>query len=309
MMVALKPAENWREMLPEVEGRYEFDAPLAPLTWFRVGGPADVLYRPANVLDLCHFLRNCPVDVPKLFIGVGSNLLIRDGGFRGIVIRLGKPFASIRVSGDRMIVGGGALDITVANMARDHGLGGLEFLRGIPGSIGGAIAMNAGAYGRDMSDILESATFIMPDGSYRVLASFELRMSYRHAEIPPGAVLVEATLKGEPADKDVIQAEMNRIVQEREDSQPLRTRTGGSTFKNPEGGKAWQLIDKAGCRGQTRGGAQVSPKHTNFLLNHGDATAKDIEYLGEEVRQTVFEKTGVMLEWEIRRVGVKEEAQ
>jgi len=308
-MAALKPAANWRDALPDVEGRYEFDVSLAPLTWFRVGGPADVVYRPANVLDLCQFLRNCPADVPKLFIGVGSNLLIRDGGFRGIVIRLGKPFASIRISGDRLVVGGGALDITVANAARDHGLGGLEFLRGIPGSIGGAVAMNAGAYGRDMSDILESATFIMPDGSYRVLAAFELHMTYRHARIPEGAVLVEATLKGTPSDKEVIQAEMNRIVQEREESQPLRTRTGGSTFKNPEGAKAWQLIDKAGCRGRSRGGAQVSPKHTNFLLNHGDATAKDIEYLGEEVRQTVFEHSGVMLDWEIRRVGEKEASE
>ncbi|MGD8327659.1 MAG: UDP-N-acetylmuramate dehydrogenase [Sphingomonadales bacterium] len=309
MMAAHKPPVDWREQLPDVEGRYEFDAPLAPLTWFRVGGPADVLYRPANVLDLCRFLRECPEGVPKLFIGIGSNLLIRDGGFRGIVIRLGKPFATIRAAGDRLIVGGGALDITVANAARDHSLGGMEFLRGIPGSIGGAVAMNAGAYGRDMSDILESVTLVMPDGSYKVLAAFELRMSYRTAHLPAGAVIVEATLKGEAADKDEIQAEMDRIVQEREDSQPLRTRTGGSTFKNPEGAKAWELIDKANCRGLTRGGAQVSPKHCNFLLNHGEATAKDIEYLGEEVRQAVFEKTGVMLDWEIRRVGEREVSQ
>lgn len=305
-MMSAATVTDWRDNLPDVDGRIELDAPLAPLTWFRVGGSADVLFRPANIADLCRFLRSFNQDVPKTFIGIGSNMLIRDGGVRGVVIRLGKPFSSIRVVGEKILAGGGALDVTVAAAARDHGLGGLEFLRGIPGSIGGAIAMNAGAYGRDISDVLESATLVMPDGSYQVFDNALFRFAYRKAQIPEAAVIVEAVLKGTPKDRDDIQAEMDRIVQEREESQPLRTRTGGSTFKNPAGKKAWELIDMAGCRGLALGGAQISEKHCNFLLNTGDATASDLEDLGEKVRDRVRESFGVELEWEIRRLGERE---
>lgn len=303
MMNARAIPESLLDRLPAVRGSYEVDAPLASLTWFRVGGAGDVLYRPADVADLASFLRDVPRDIPLTVIGIGSNLLIRDGGVRGVVIRLGKAFGKITLAGERLTVGGGALDITVASVARDNGLGGLEFLRGIPGSIGGAVAMNAGAYGREIADIFESATILLPGGQHMILKREDMDFAYRRAHLPHGAIIIEAVLRGEPRDKTLIQAEMDRIVAEREESQPLRTRTGGSTFKNPDGHKAWQLIDQAGCRGLTRGGAQMSPKHCNFMLNLGDATAADLEDLGDEVRTRVLAKTGIRLEWEIRRIG------
>jgi UDP-N-acetylmuramate dehydrogenase len=303
MMPARRDSTHLRDRLPEARGRYETDAPLAGYSWFRVGGPAEVLYHPADAEDLAHFLSACPPHVALTVIGVGSNLLVRDGGVEGVVIRLGKAFSRIKVEGTRLRVGAGALDITVANKARDHGLAGLEFLRGVPGSIGGAVAMNAGAYGREMADVLVEATILDRAGERHVLPAADLGFAYRQAALPQGSVVIEAVLAGAPGDGAAIQAEMDRIAAAREESQPLRTRTGGSTFKNPPGHKAWVLIDQAGGRGLSRGGAQVSPKHCNFLINTGAARAADLEALGEELRQRVKQKTGIDLEWEIRRIG------
>lgn len=290
---------------PGLRGRAEAGGSLADFIWFRTGGPAEWLVRPADVADLSALLAALPADVPVWTVGVGSNLIVRDGGVPGVTIRLPKALATVGIEADGHVrAGAAAMGITVASAARDAGIAGLEFLRGIPGTVGGAVRMNAGAYGRDVADILIEATIVHRDGRIEMLPAAALGYSYRHSSLPDGAVVVEALFRGRPGDPAAIGAEMDRIAAEREASQPLRSRTGGSTFKNPDGHKAWALIDAAGCRGLTLGGAQVSEKHCNFLLNLGDATGADIEALGEEVRRRVKAATGVELEWEIRRVGV-----
>ncbi len=291
--------------LPPLRGTAEANASLADFIWFRTGGPAEWLVRPADLDDLAQFLKALPMDVPVLPVGVGSNLIVRDGGVPGVVIRLPKTFAAVSVDGDIVTAGGAAMGITVASAARDAGLAGMEFLRGIPGTVGGAVRMNAGAYGREMADILIDVTIVTRTGDIVTLPAADLHYSYRHSELPDGAVVVAARLRGTPGDPVAITAEMDRIAAEREASQPLRSRTGGSTFRNPPGDKAWRLVDAAGCRGLRRGGAQVSEKHCNFLLNTGDATSADIEALGDEVRDRVKAATGVELIWEIERVGRK----
>jgi len=285
-------------------GKLEPGASLADFIWFRTGGPAEYLVRPADVDDLSAFLKAIDPAVPVMPVGVGSNLIVRDGGVAGVVVRLPKSFAKVSVVDGRVRAGGAAMGITVASAARDAGVAGLEFLRGIPGTVGGAVRMNAGAYGRDASDILIEATLCLRDGTVDVWPAAKLGYSYRHSALPAGAIVVEALFAGTPGDPAVIGAEMDRIAAEREASQPLRSRTGGSTFKNPEGHKAWALVDAAGCRGLRRGDAQVSEKHCNFLLNLGSASSAEIEALGEEVRARVLAHSGVTLEWEIQRVGV-----
>ena len=291
------------ESLPEVRGKLEENAPLSRYTWFGTGGPADILFRPADAVDLADFLADLPADVPITVIGLGSNLLVRDGGIPGVVIRLGKAFGAIEADGDHVFVGAGAVDIAVASAARDVGIAGLEFLRGIPGSIGGALAMNAGAYGREMKDIVVSATALDRTGIHHKLALEDFEYRYRSSAVPPDWIFTSAALRGWPGEAAEIAARMTEIADAREDSQPLRTRTGGSTFKNPDGARAWELIDRAGCRGLAIGDAQVSEKHCNFLINRGRATSDDLEALGEEVRRRVAEETGVSLEWEIKRIG------
>ena len=291
--------------LPPMAGRIEAGASLADFIWFRTGGPAEWLARPADVADLSAFLAALDPAVPVMAVGVGSNLIVRDGGVAGVVVRLPKSFAKVTIEPDgRVRAGAAAMGITAASAARDAGIAGLEFLRGIPGTVGGAVRMNAGAYGRDVSDILVEATLVRRDGTVETWAADRLAYTYRHSAVPADAVVVEALFRGAPGDPAAIGAEMDRIAAEREASQPLRSRTGGSTFKNPPGEKAWALVDRAGCRGLVRGGAQVSEKHCNFLLNTGGATSADIEALGEEVRARVKAATGVTLEWEIARVGV-----
>tara|TARA_R110002096_G_scaffold301525_5_gene496467 strand:- start:4308 stop:5240 length:933 start_codon:yes stop_codon:yes gene_type:complete len=296
-----------KDALPRVRGKIAAEASLNTLTWFRVGGPADILFTPEDVADLADFLRQIPADLPILPLGVGSNLLIRDGGVAGAVIRFGKKFSEITLQGDELVVGAGAPDIAVAGAARDAGLAGLEFLRGIPGTIGGAVKMNAGAYGAELADILISADVMDRTGTLTTLTAADLDFSYRHSALPEGYMCLSVRLKGKPGNKATIAARMQEIADAREESQPLRTRTGGSTFKNPDGVKAWALIDGAGCRGLTIGGAMVSEKHCNFLINTGSATADDIERLGEEVRRRVMNNSGVDLVWEIRIVGRKAE--
>lgn len=287
-----------------VRGRITAGAMLAPLVWFKSGGPADILFEPADVADLQGFLR---ADTRTTIwpLGLGSNLIVRDGGVRGTTVRLGKAFAAISVEGLTLKCGAGAPGIAVASAARDKGVAGLEFLRGIPGTVGGAVRMNAGAYGREVADVLISADVVLRSGELRTVRSEELAYSYRHSELPEGAIVVSATFAGVPGSPAIIGAEMDRIAAEREASQPLRSRTGGSTFKNPDGHKAWALIDAAGCRGMRHGNAQVSEKHCNFLLNIGSATSADIEALGEQVRERVKAHSGLTLEWEIQRVGEK----
>ena len=299
-----KPMTHLIERLPTVRGEYRADAPVAQLTWFRVGGPAEVLFRPADEADLVDFLSGLPGDVPVTVLGVGSNTLIRDGGVPGVVIRLGKGFADARVDGDRVIAGAGALDVTVAATAQRAGLTGLEFLSGIPGTVGGALRMNAGAYGSEIRDVLVSARAVDPLGHARTLAADEMALGYRHCGVPEDWIFTSAVLRARPGDPATIAQAMADIRDAREETQPRRVRTGGSTFANHEGRRAWQLIDAAGCRGLRIGGAQVSEKHCNFLLNTGDATAADIEALGEEVRRRVLATSGVELRWEIRQVGV-----
>jgi UDP-N-acetylmuramate dehydrogenase len=293
--------------LPPLRGSAEAAASLADFIWFRTGGPAEWLVRPADVDDLAAFVAALDPAVPLFPVGVGSNLIVRDGGVPGVTVRLPKSFAKVSIEpGNRVRAGAAAMGITVASAARDAGISGLEFLRGIPGTIGGAVRMNAGAYGRDTSDILIEVTIVTRDGAIETWPAGRLGYTYRHSELPEGAIVVEALFEGAPGDPAAIGAEMDRIAAEREASQPLRSRTGGSTFKNPDGDKAWRLIDAAGCRGLRRGDAQVSEKHCNFLLNLGAASSSDIEALGEEVRRKVKDKTGVTLEWEIQRVGVPE---
>jgi UDP-N-acetylmuramate dehydrogenase len=294
-----------RTAVPEIDGSIESLASLADFIWFRTGGPADWLVKPKDVEDLSRFLGELDPSVPVMPVGVGSNLIVRDGGVPGVVVRLPKSLAQVTVEpGNRIRAGAGAMGITVASKARDAGIAGLEFMRGIPGTTGGAVRMNAGAYGREVADILVEATVVLRDGTVETWPRERFGYTYRHSETPEGAVVVEAVLQGVPGDSKAIGAEMDRIAEEREASQPLRSRTGGSTFKNPPGTKAWKLIDEAGCRGLTIGDAQVSEKHCNFLLNLGNASSAEIEALGEEVRRRVFEKSGVTLEWEIQRVGV-----
>ena len=294
------------EKLPDVRGKLTQHAPLAKLVWFKAGGAADWLFEPADVDDLCAFVRDLDPSVPLLPLGLGSNLIVRDGGVPGVTIRLGKSFAKIETSGDHTLhCGAGAHGVLIASTARDNGIAGLEFLRGIPGTLGGFVRMNGGAYGRETADVLVDCDVVLRDGSLKKLPVAELGYTYRHSQLPEGAVVVAARLKGEAGDPEQIGAEMERIAQAREESQPVRTKTGGSTFKNPPGEKAWQLVDAAGCRGMMRGGAQVSEKHTNFLINTGTATSADIEQLGEDVRAKVRANSGVELEWEIQRVGRK----
>ncbi|HYB08756.1 MAG TPA: UDP-N-acetylmuramate dehydrogenase [Alphaproteobacteria bacterium] len=297
------------ERLPPVRGRLTENAPLDRITWFRVGGAAEVMFRPADREDLAAFLAAKPVDVPVTVIGVGSNLLVRDGGVPGVVIRLGREFAGIEVEGTRLRAGAGALDLNVALSAAEAGLAGLEFLSGIPGTIGGALRMNAGAYGREIKDALVEAEAIDLAGHLHRLPLSALGLSYRHCAAPEDWIFTGALLQAAPGDRSSIAKRMQEIQSAREDSQPIRSRTGGSTFANPDGAdpagrKAWQLIDKAGCRGLRCGGAMVSEKHCNFLINVGGATAADLEALGEEVRLRVCETSGVKLRWEIRIVGV-----
>jgi UDP-N-acetylmuramate dehydrogenase len=296
------------DRLPPVRGRYTPDAPLAPITWFRVGGAAEVLFRPADEADLAAFLANRPADIPVTVIGVGSNVIVRDGGVPGVVVRLGRAFAAVDVTvdatGDVVTAGAAALDLTVALTARDAGRGGLEFLSGIPGTIGGAVRMNAGAYGREIKDVAIDARALDATGNSHVLDAAALGFAYRQSALPADWIVVSVRLGAVADDPAAIQARIAAIRDERQASQPVKARTGGSTFANPTGGKAWQLIDAAGCRGLVRGDAQVSEKHCNFLINRGNATAADVEGLGEEVRRRVFETTGVRLEWEIRRLGV-----
>jgi UDP-N-acetylmuramate dehydrogenase len=303
MMAAQRSVERLIDRLPPVRGRLTENAPLAPVTWFRVGGAAEVMFRPADVDDLMEFLAAKPSDVPMTVIGVASNLLVRDGGVPGVVVRLGRGFVEVKVDGTTVVAGTGALDLNVALACREAGVAGLEFLSGIPGTIGGGLRMNAGAYGREMKDVLASAAALDPRGRRHVLAPAEMRLSYRHCGVPEDWIFVEARFEGEPGDAAAIGRRMAEIQQQREASQPTRARTGGSTFANPPGHKAWQLIDAAGCRGLKRGGAMVSEKHANFLINTGDATAADLEGLGEEVRRRVFEASGIALDWEIRRIG------
>ena len=302
MMALATSTPHLIDRLPRPRGRLTADAALGPQTWFRAGGPAEVLFRPADVEDLATFMAGLPSDVPVTVLGVGSNILVRDGGVRGVVIRLLRGFTGISVEGHEILAGAGALDLNVALTARDHALAGLEFLSGIPGTIGGALRMNAGAYEGDLAQVLVSAEAVDRSGKVHVVPAPALDFSYRHSEAPADWIFTSARLRAVPGDQLAIARRIAEIDAARTDSQP-RSRTGGSTFVNPPGRKAWQLIDQAGCRGLRIGAAQVSEKHCNFLLNTGEATAGDIEGLGEEVRRRVREKTGVQLEWEIRRIG------
>jgi UDP-N-acetylmuramate dehydrogenase len=290
--------------MPQVRGKLTFNAPLAPLVWFKSGGNAEWLFEPKDEQDLVDFLRELDPSIPVMALGLGSNLIVRDGGVPGVVIRLGKAFAKIeRIDEATLRCGGGASGILVSSTARDAGIAGLEFLRGIPGTVGGFVRMNGGAYGREVGDILVSAKLALRTGEVVEWPANKFGYTYRHSEVSPGAVVIEATFRGAPGDPEAIGAEMDAIARAREESQPLRSRTGGSTFKNPAGHKAWALIDAAGCRGLRQGDAQVSEKHCNFLLNLGSATSAEIEALGEEVRRRVEAKTHINLEWEIQRVG------
>lgn len=297
---------DWYDQLPNVRGRYAPNARLAEQTWFRVGGPAEVLFRPADETDLAHFLESRPRQLPVTVIGAGSNLLVRDRGISGIVIRLGRGFSDIRIDGDLVHVGAGCLDRTVSLTCRDAGVGGLEFLVGIPGTIGGAVRMNAGAYGQEIKDILVYANVLDPQGGRHRLTREGLQMTYRHTSFQDGWIVTDVVLRGVSGqDPSEIGKSIDGILEEREATQPTRGRTGGSTFKNPEPEKAWKLIDAAGCRGLKIGDAQVSEKHCNFLLNLDQATANDLESLGEEVKHRVYKTSGVCLDWEIVKVGVK----
>ena len=290
--------------LPPVRGTYAENAPLKDLVWFRAGGNAEILFRPADADDLATFLYARPADLRVTVIGVGSNLLVRDGGIPGVVIRLPAAFGRITVDGTRIRAGAAALDAAVARAAADAGIAGLEFLRGVPGTVGGALRMNAGCYGRELKDVFVEATAIDGQGNRHVLTASDMGFSYRKSAVPEDWIFVEAILEGTPDTPETVRVRMNALVEQREATQPVKSKTGGSTFKNPPGHKAWALIDEAGCRGLTRGDAQVSEKHCNFLINTANASAADLEALGEEVRARVKAKSGVTLEWEIKRVGV-----
>jgi UDP-N-acetylmuramate dehydrogenase len=290
-------------VLPPVRGRYRAQVPLAPRTWLRVGGPAEVVFQPADAADLAIFLEGRPAEVGVTPIGVASNLLVRDGGLEGVVLRFSGPLAEIDVDDERLRVGAGATDRMIAIQAMKAGLSGLEFLIGIPGTLGGAVRMNAGAFGGETAEVVERVVALDPAGRRHELAAAELGFGYRHSALPADWIVVGAVLRATPGDPRAIEARMRAIKAERDASQPLHVATGGSTFKNPPGHKAWQLIDAAGCRGLRHGRAMVSDKHCNFLINTGGATAAEIEELGERVRERVQEHSGIALEWEIHRVG------
>jgi UDP-N-acetylmuramate dehydrogenase len=290
--------------LPQLRGRLLANESLAPLTWFRVGGPAQALFMPEDEADLAYLLANLPAEILVTVVGLGSNLIVRDGGIAGVVIRLGRGFSDIKVEGERIRTGTAVPDVRVAQAAQKAGLAGLAFLRGIPGAIGGALRMNGGAYGRETKDTLIEARGVDRAGNVRVFTNGDMHYTYRHCGVPDDVIFTEALFAGTPGDPAAIAAEMDKITESREATQPIKSRTGGSTFKNPPGHKAWQLIDAAGCRGLIVGDAQVSEMHCNFLINRGNATAADIETLGETVRKRVNENSGVALEWEIKRIGV-----
>ncbi len=298
-------AERLTELMPALRGRMLAEQPLGPLTWFRVGGPADVLFTPADEADLAYFLSKLPADVPVYPLGVGSNMIVRDGGVRGVVIRLSaKGFGQIAVEGDSHLrAGAAALDKRMAEAAAAANIGGLEFYSGIPGTIGGAITMNAGANGGETKDVLISARGVMRNGTVRTLTHAELAFEYRKSHPPTGFLFTEALFAGRAEAPEAIRRRMAAVQEHRETAQPIREKTGGSTFKNPPGHSAWKLVDAAGCRGLRIGGAEVSKMHCNFLINTGDATAADIEALGDEVRSRVKAHAGVELQWEIKRVG------
>ena len=291
--------------MPSLRGRLLANEPLAPLTWFRVGGPAQVLFMPEDEADLAYFLGKLPADIPVMVVGLGSNLIVRDGGVPGVVIRLGRGFGNVKVEpGERIRAGTAVPDVKVSRTAQEASIAGLAFFRGIPGAIGGALRMNGGAYGRETKDALIEARGVDRAGRVRVFKNADMHYTYRHCGAPDDIIFTEALFQGSPGDAKTIAAEMDKITESREATQPIKSRTGGSTFKNPPGHKAWQLIDAAGCRGFKVGDAQVSEMHCNFLINLGGATAADIETLGETVRQRVKETSGVTLEWEIKRIGV-----
>lgn len=289
---------------PKLRGRLMPNQSLAELTWFRVGGPAQVLFMPEDEADLAYFLGVLPSEVPVTVIGLGSNLIVRDGGIPGVVVRLGRGFSDVTVDGFKITAGPAVPDVKVARAAQEVGIAGLSFLRGIPGAIGGALRMNGGAYGGETKDVLVEARAVDRQGRIHVLTNADMHYTYRHCGAPEDYIFTSATFAGRPGDPAVIAAEMDKITESREATQPIKSRTGGSTFKNPPGHKAWQLIDAAGCRGLIVGGAQVSELHCNFLINLGTATAADIENLGETVRKRVKDKSGVELDWEIKRLGV-----
>jgi UDP-N-acetylmuramate dehydrogenase len=297
--------EDLKAKLPELKGRLSANVPLADITWFRVGGPAQVLFTPADEADLAYFLKRAPSGLPVTVLGLGSNLLVRDGGLPGIVIRLGRGFGTVEAEPDYRVRSGTAVpDVKVARAAAEAGIAGLAFYRGIPGSIGGALRMNAGAHGRETKDVLVETRAVDRHGNVHTLSLADMGLSYRHSSVPDGFILTQALFQGTPGDSAMILREMDEVAEYREKNQPIRERTGGSTFKNPAGSSAWKLIDEAGCRGLRVGGAKVSDMHCNFLINEGGATAEDIERLGETVRARVKSRSGVMLQWEIIRLGV-----
>jgi UDP-N-acetylmuramate dehydrogenase len=303
-MMTVPAVRRLIDRLPPVRGRYRENAPLAPVTWFRVGGPAEVLFRPADVDDLAQFLATRPEDVPVTVLGVGSNVLVRDGGVPGVVIRLGRAFAGLGIDGTDILAGAAAMDVNVARLASTAGIAGLEFLSGVPGTIGGALRMNAGAFGGEVKDVVVAAEALDGDGRRHCLSGGDLGFGYRSSSIPADWVFVCARLRGSFGEAPAIVGRMDEIRKLRERTQPIRVRTGGSTFTNPPGRKAWELIEAAGCRGLTHGDAMVAEKHCNFLINRGSATAADLEALGEEVRRRVLATSGITLHWEIRRLGV-----
>ncbi|MEM6762088.1 MAG: UDP-N-acetylmuramate dehydrogenase [Pseudomonadota bacterium] len=286
-----------------VRGKVAENASLSGFTWFRVGGPADILFTPADEADLAAGLKLIPPEVPVTVFGLASNILVRDGGIDGVVVRLTKGFQNIRVEGETVTVGAAVTDVKAARAAGEAALTGLEFFRGIPGAIGGALKMNAGAYGGETKDCLVSARAVDRNGDVHVLHNADFSFSYRHSDVADDLIFTEATFAGEPGDRDEILAAMDEITTKREATQPVRSRTGGSTFKNPPNRRSWELIDQAGCRGLTIGKAQISKLHCNFMLNLGGASAHELEELGETVRGRVRKKTGVTLEWEIKRIG------
>jgi UDP-N-acetylmuramate dehydrogenase len=293
-----------RAKAPNVRGRLLSNQPLAELTWFRVGGPAQALFMPEDEADLAYLLGMLGTDIPVTVIGLGSNLIVRDGGIRGVTVRLGRGFSDLNIDGLRIIAGAAVPDVKVARAAQEAGIAGLSFMRGIPGAVGGALRMNGGAYGGEIKDVLLSARAVDRAGRVHVLSAADMHYSYRHCGAPEDYIFTAATFQGRAGDRAAIAAEMDKITESRESTQPIKSRTGGSTFKNPPGHKAWQLIDAAGCRGLIVGAAQVSELHCNFLINLGGATAADIETLGETVRQRVKQTSGIDLEWEIKRLGV-----
>jgi UDP-N-acetylmuramate dehydrogenase len=307
-MTCLDNLPALKAQMPRLRGRLIANQPLAELTWFRVGGPAQALFMPEDEQDLSYFLAHLPPEIPVTVIGLGSNLIVRDGGVPGVVIRLGRRFSDITVEeGSRIRAGAAVPDVKVARAAQEAAIAGLSFLRGIPGAIGGALRMNGGAYGSETKDVLVAARSVDRDGRIRSFTLAEMQYTYRHCGVPEDVIFTQALFQGTPGDPAVIGAEMDQITESREATQPIRSRTGGSTFKNPPGRKAWQLIEAAGCRGLTVGAAQVSELHCNFLINQGGASAADIETLGEMVRSRVRETSGVDLEWEIKRIGVAQQ--